>query len=180
MNPVFTVIHSRRLIIRPFAEADVTDRYVAWLNDPDTVRFSERRHFRHTARTCQAYLASVREKQDWFLAIVSNAGPTHVGNISVSFDTPNVTADMAIMIGDPEARGKGYGLDAWSVVLDQLLGPAGIRKVTAGTLSANEQMLAVARKSGMVEEGRQRRQYLLDGEEVDRVLFARFAVVNSR
>jgi RimJ/RimL family protein N-acetyltransferase len=174
MNPAFEPIRTPRLFIRPFAEGDVTDRYISWLNDPVTVRYSMQRHVTHTRETCRAYVVSMREKRDWFLAILREESPRHIGNISVAFDQPNLTADMAIVIGEPDARGMGYGFEAWLAVLDNLLGAAGIRKVTAGTMAANAPMLAVARKSQMIEEGRQRQQYLFHGEEVDRVLFARF------
>lgn len=171
----FQKIVTKRLSIRKFQEDDVTDRYVSWLNDPETVRYSEQRHTAHSYETSMNYLAHVRKVGDWFLAIIQNETDIHIGNITVAFDHPNGVADMAIMIGEPAVRGKGYGLEAWTAVIDQLLNGAGIRKVTAGTMSVNRPMLAIARRSGMIEEGKQRRQYLLGVTEVDRVLFARFA-----
>jgi RimJ/RimL family protein N-acetyltransferase len=50
-----------------------------------------------------------------------------------------------------------------------------MRKVTAGTMVVNEPMLRIMYTSGMVEEGRRRRQFLFDGTEIDAILVALFA-----
>jgi RimJ/RimL family protein N-acetyltransferase len=50
-----------------------------------------------------------------------------------------------------------------------------MRKVTAGTMAINEPMLRIMYASGMVEEGRRKRQFLVDGAEIDAVLVALFA-----
>ena len=67
----------------------------------------------------------------------------------------------------------GIGTRAWTLAIDWLLGLGGMRKVTAGTMAGNEAMLALMRKSGMIEEGRRRGQFLLDGRAVDGVLTAK-------
>ena len=170
------VLTTKRLVLRPFERSDLTDRYVSWLNDPQAVRHSEQRHRRHTRATCETYRNAMEERGDWFLAmLLRNRVPHHVGNLSVTFDRPNRTADLAILIGEADARGQGLGLEAWSAVLGDLLGRAAIRKVTAGTMAENEAMIALARRSGMAEEGRRPRHFLVDGREVDLVSFARYA-----
>lgn len=50
------------------------------------------------------------------------------------------------------------GTAAWRLAMDWLLGPAGMRNVTAGTIAENQSMLAVMRNVGMIEEGRRRAQ----------------------
>lgn len=164
-----------RLTLRPFERRELTERYVAWLNDPESVRYSEQRHHKHTLATCEAYYLSMQRSGNWFLAILHNDGtPVHVGNLSIVFDAPNATADMAILIGESAARGHGLGREAWQAVMEHLLMVKGIRKVTAGTMSSNAPMMAVACQCGMGEEGRRRRQFLFEDRTVDMVLFAKF------
>jgi len=172
-SPLLT---SARLSLIPFGPSHLTDRYVAWLNDPEVVRFSEQRHRRHTAETCQAYVASFAGTQNHLWAMVCvDPDLGHIGNISATVDGPNRATDIAILIGEKKAWGRNLGTDAWSTAQDWLLGAGGMRKTTAGTMSENLGMLAIMRKTGMIEEGRRRAQFLLDGREVDLVLSAKMS-----
>jgi RimJ/RimL family protein N-acetyltransferase len=96
----------------------------------------------------------------------------HVGMIGATVDRWNRTADLAIIL-EQSVWGRGIGTAAWTLALDWLLGRGGMRKVTAGMMAENKAMLALARKSGMVEESRRRGQFLLDGKPVDAVLTAK-------
>jgi len=162
--------------VLPFEERHLTARYVGWLNDPAVVRFSEQRHRRHTLESCRAYFESFRGSSDRFLAIeMEDARLGHVGNMTVAIDTANRVADLAIMIGEPRARGQGIATVAWRAVVRELLEGQALRKVTAGTMAANEPMLRLMKNSGMQLEGRRQRQFLCEGQEVDLVMGAIFA-----
>ncbi len=159
-----------------FTRDHLTQSYVDWLNDPEVVRFSEQRHHHHTLESCQTYFCSMQGSGDLFLAIEALTPPLgHIGNITVSHDPWNRSADIAIMIGDPRARARGLGQCVWSGLVDYLLGQGGLRRVTAGTMGCNRSMIALMEKSGMEIEATRRRAFVLDGEEVDLVLAARFA-----
>jgi RimJ/RimL family protein N-acetyltransferase len=171
-----SILSAARLDLRPFDVDFLTDRYIGWLNDKDTTRYSEQRHRRHTRETCHAYAASFADGPSFFWAIVAHDPALgHIGNMTATVNAPNRVADLAIMIGEASARGKGYGLEAWRCACRFLLGDGSMCKVTAGTMSTNEPMLRIMRASGMTEEGRRKRQFLVDGTEVDAVLAALFA-----
>jgi RimJ/RimL family protein N-acetyltransferase len=173
---VSSILSSKRLDLRPFELEFLTDRYVGWLNDKETTRYSEQRHHVHTLASCRAYAESFDGTPNFFWAIIAHdSALAHVGNMTATVDAPNRVADLAIMIGEPHARGQGYGLEAWKRACRFLLGEGGMRKVTAGTMANNEPMLRIMRRSGMVEEGRRKRQFLADDKEVDAVLAAMFA-----
>jgi RimJ/RimL family protein N-acetyltransferase len=170
-------LDTKRLTLVPFADAHLTERYVGWLNDPEVVRYSEQRHRRHTVESCRAFVRSFADGPSHLWAIVAkDKALGHIGNINSAVDAPNRVADVAILIGEKKAWGQGLGAEAWTAVVDYLLGPGGMRKVTAGTMAENEAMLKIMRKAGMIEEGLRRRQFILDGREVDIVLVALFAV----
>jgi RimJ/RimL family protein N-acetyltransferase len=57
---------------------------------------------------------------------------------------------------------------------DFLLRTAGLRKITAGTLSVNAPMLRLMDRVGMVPDGRRARHQLWEGQEVDIVHAALF------
>lgn len=167
---------TRRLALAPFTDEHLTEHYVDWLNDPEVVRYSEQRHRRHTIESCRQWAAGFDDGPSQLWAIMESAhGLGHIGNINTDVDEPNRTADIAILIGDKRSWGQGYGAEAWIAVVEYLLGPGGMRKVTAGTMADNRAMMAIMRRSGMAEEGRRRRQFLFEGREVDAILAARFA-----
>jgi len=165
-----------RLRLEPFAPEHLTAGYVAWLNDPGTMRFSENRHRRHTRESCAGYVQSFAGSPHHLWAILAvDRGPRHIGNINAYVDPPNRVADIGILIGERACHGQGFGGEAWAAVQDWLLTAAGMRKVTGGAMADNLAMVAVFRRSGMHEEGRRSRQFLRDGLEVDLVYYARFA-----
>jgi RimJ/RimL family protein N-acetyltransferase len=169
------VIETNRLRIVPFSEEHLTPRYVGWLNDPETVRFSQQRCCTHTLASCRDYMASFVDTPNYFWAIISrDPAQGHIGNMNAYVDTTHQVADVGILIGERSVWGCGYGTEAWIAVCDYLFRSADIRKITAGALAVNSAMAALARKAGMIEDGRRIRQYLFEGAETDVVHWALF------
>ncbi len=173
-------LETERLVLAPFSGVFLTERYVSWLNDSEVVRYSEQRHKHHTVESCRRFVDGFTGSNSHLWAVVSRDPTTgHVGNIHADVDAANRLADVAILIGERRVWGRGFGAEAWRAVCNWLLTTAGMRKVTAGTMSENAAMLGIMRKCGMVDDGRRRRQYLLDGREVDIVHMAIFAATDS-
>jgi RimJ/RimL family protein N-acetyltransferase len=166
---------TERCIIEAFAERHLTERYVGWLNDAETMRFSEQRHRHHDLESCRRYASSFTETPHYFAAIVAKDRTLgHIGNINAYVDVRNQVADLGILIGERSVWGLGYGTEAWRALSRFLLSDRGLRKITAGTLAINAGMLGIMRRCGMQEDGRRRRQYLCEGQEVDMVYGALF------
>jgi ribosomal-protein-alanine N-acetyltransferase len=155
-----------RLTLDPFTPDMASERYVSWLNDPAVVRYSEQRHRRHTRESCLAFVGSIDHERAHMWAISNGR---HIGNITAHRDLPNRTADVGILLGEPDEWGKGYGSEAWKAVCDWLLAN-GTRKVTAGTMEANRGMLRIFEKSGMTIEAVRPDYFLLDGKPTGMVL----------
>jgi [ribosomal protein S5]-alanine N-acetyltransferase len=169
------ILDTPQLRIIPFSGEHLTPRYVGWLNDPEVVRYSEQRHRVHTLETCRRYFESFTGTPHYFWAVLVKDSPRgHIGNLNAHIDPENRLADVGILIGERTAWRMGYGLEAWRAVCAYLLGEAGMRKVTAGAMAANAAMLQIMRNSGMMEDGRRARHYLLNGGEVDVVHVALF------
>ena len=166
-------IKTERLLVLPFGEEHLTERYVGWLNDKDVVRYSEQRHKAHTLESCLLYRESFDDSPGYFWAIEeTQIGLGHIGNITAQIDSNNSIADIGILLGEKDAWGQGYGFEAFSSVSDFLLLDVGIRKVTCGTTENNLPMLGIMKKMNMVPDGRRKRQYVLEGKEVDVVYMA--------
>lgn len=157
-----------RLRLEPFVREHLTDRYVSWLNDPLTMQFSEQRLREHTIQTCREYWESFSNSSNYFWAIVVQGhGLGHVGNMNAYVDEHNSVADVGILIGEARARGCGLAAEAWLGACDWLLRACGVRKVTAGTLAINKPMVALMKRTGMVDDGRRIRQCLWNGTAAD-------------
>jgi ribosomal-protein-alanine N-acetyltransferase len=171
------VLETQRLRLTPFTEADVTDRYVGWLNDSDVVRYSEQRHRRHDRKSCAEYFESMRNQ--YFCSIRLKGSDTHIGNISATVDSPNRTADLAILIGEKSAWGKGFGLEAWTAMMQYFLRRPAIRRVTGGCAANNAAMVAIMERAGMKHDFTRPRAFLIEGEEVDSVHYVAYSPVTA-
>lgn len=163
-----------KVLIRRFEREDITDDYISWLNDPVVTRLSNQRFRRHDRATSEAYLASFVGTPNLFLSIHDTERDTAVGTMTVYADPHHGTADVGILVGDRRARGKGLASDAWTRMVDWLIAQPEVRKVTAGTTTANAPMLALMRKSAMALEGARKAQEIVDREPVDVLYFGRF------
>lgn len=169
------VIETERLIIEPFGEKHLSERYVGWLNDPEVVRFSEQRFRTHTLESCLAYMNSFEGTPNYFWACVTREpNIEHIGNINAYVDTRNKVGDVGVLIGEKNYWGKGYGLEVFVAVTNYLFRENHVRKVTAGTVAANTGMVRIMEKAGMKEDGRRIRHVLLDGQEFDVIYAALF------
>jgi RimJ/RimL family protein N-acetyltransferase len=169
------VIKTKNLLIKPFSEKDITNRYIGWLNNHEIMRYSEQRYKTHTLETCKLYLHSFDNTPNLFWAIEETInGLGHIGNINAHIDTNNSIADIGILIGETDAQGCGYGYEVFKSVSAYLFENMGIRKITAGTVSVNLPMIKLMKKMKMKEDGVRKRHYLIEGMEVDIVYMALF------
>ena len=158
----------------PFCEGHLSESYVGWLNNPAVGRFSEQRHHRHSLDSCRAYVAGFACGPGLLWAIERASDGLHLGNVSAAVDTVNGIADIGILLGPSEARGRGYGLAAWSAALGYLAARRDLGKVTGGCLATNTAMVQIMKRSGMVPDGYRLAHYLWEGRRVDLLYRALF------
>lgn len=168
-----TTISTERLVLRPLQKA--SPKQVAWLRDPEVVRYSEQRHRNHTLSTQLRYVLSFSGRST-FWGIFRADGGDQIGNITATVDEPNNVADLGILIGEKEAWGKRYGMEAWGAVCGWLLHAdgAGVRKIEAGCMHVNEPMIKIIRKSNFQLEGERKNHFILNGAPITAALFGRF------
>jgi ribosomal-protein-alanine N-acetyltransferase len=167
-------VHGAKVWLQPFVQADITDRYLGWLNDPQVVRFSNQRFRKHDMANSRSYLASFDGTDNLFLSVRRADTGVAVGTLTVYVTRHHGTADVGILIGDTTVWGLGLGQDAWDTISNWLLQHANVRKITAGTLACNHGMLAVMKRSGMHYEATRMAQEIVAGQAEDIVYYARF------
>lgn len=168
------MIVTKNLILQRFTEGEISENYLAWLNDKELMKFSEQRHRSHTRETALAYFRSFNHSINFFLSIKTRENQDHIGNLTIYTDVNNRVCDIGILIGDSRYSGKGLGLEAWRAAIDYLFSQKICRKVTAGTMALNGPMIKIFKKSGMCWEGTRRKQFLVGEAEVDLLQYAIF------
>jgi len=162
-------IKTRRLVLVPHSPDLVTEEHVAWLSDPEIVRFSEQRHAKHDRYSQKVYVSDAEcDGPIWLIRLDGQ----DIGTIRATIDKPNQRADIGILIGRKDLHGKGYATEAWSAVMQWLFN-RGIRKIECGCMSVNLGMREVAIKCGMQIDGGRKGHFLLDGKPQDLVYYGK-------
>jgi diamine N-acetyltransferase len=79
------------------------------------------------------------------------------------------TAELGISIALPEFRGKGYGTEAVTLLVDYAFTAFGLRNIMLDTVSFNERAIAAYRKAGFKEIGRRRGSHRIGNRRYDTV-----------
>ena len=153
----------RRVTLVPFGPDRITDRYVAWLNDPAVNAYSRRKGMRTTADDAGRYLASLRADEH-VVAILTD--DEHVGNVKFGpIDWQNACADISILVGERMVWGRGIGAEAVYLVSRHLLTDVGLNRVHAD--SCNPAFLKLVDKLGWRIEGVLRERVRLENRFFD-------------
>ena len=165
------LIDGKDVALRPVTDADVTNDYVAWMNDPEVGVFLETRFTSHSVEDVRRYVKTQNESADAvFLAIVRRADRRHVGNLRIgAIDRHHHTATIALVIGDKSAWGQGLGSEAIALATKYAFSALGLRKLTARCYSTNRGSIRAFEKAGWRHEGRQVSQFESEGGRVDGV-----------
>lgn len=165
-------LSTSRLSLRPLTKA--TPRQIAWLIDPEVVKYSEQRHQAHTLKSQLRYVLSFGGRSHLWGIYLAATGD-HIGNLAAVHDVHNDVSDVGIMIGESRCWKLGMGREAWVGACAWLLDREGgnIRKLEAGCMRANEAMLKILRNTGFTEEGERKNHFLLEGAPTGMVLFGR-------
>lgn len=162
----------RRVRLRAFGAADISNAYIGWLNDPEVVRYSNQRFLRHNRSSCERYRASFAGTDNLFYSVQLSGRA--IGTLTAYRSVQHGTADIGILMGERSVWGQGLGLDAFKTLADWLASRPGMRKLTAGMLACNEGMVRVAERAGFEVEAVRRAQEVVQGRAVDMLYCARF------
>lgn len=152
IKPRFIAIHGEHVILSEFRELDITEEYIAWLNNPSVVKYSRQRFLKHTYESCLQYFNGFEGTEDVFIKINRKFDGLFVGTLTIYYEKSSGAADVGILIGCESVWGTGIGQNAWNTVLNWLLSQRPIQSVTAGAMSNNVAMIRIMENSGMVVE----------------------------
>ncbi|MEZ4569596.1 MAG: GNAT family protein [Thermomicrobiales bacterium] len=118
----------------------------------------------------QLYVILRVDQSDWqSFAIYENASWRHIG-ATLLIDIHHTDGpEFGIMIGEPDARGKGYGTEATALMLDHAFLALGLSNVMLRVYSYNLAGIHVYEKVGFRVMGIRRKSKLMGGKLWDTI-----------
>ena len=155
---------------------DLIPTYQRWMNDFDTIRTlalppgpmtleAETAWFERQAIANDPILFTIYERSP---PPPSGQGWRPIGNADLrNIDWRHRTAEFGIAIGEPTARGKGYGTEATRLMLDYAFTALGLNNVLLHVYEFNHAGRRAYEKAGFREFGRQREARWFGGRRWD-------------
>jgi RimJ/RimL family protein N-acetyltransferase len=151
---------------------DLVPTYLRWMNDFNTLR---------TLGVLPAPMLLEQEEQWYQRRVEANGNSVFftiyvcetgqaIGNTSLDVDRVNRAATFGILIGEPEARGKGYGTEATRLMLDYAFTALGLHHVMLNVYEYNLAGQRAYARAGFKEVGRLRQAHFMGGRQWDVVV----------
>lgn len=162
-------LKGERVHLRALEEKDLTDNYLQWLNDEEVCRFNSHAVFPNTESRMKAYFNALQgQDKNIVLATIHTDSKRHIGNVSLqNINWISRNAEFAILLGDREFWGGGYGEEAAKLIVNYGFQRLNLHRIYCGTLEGNNGMKKLAQKLKMVEEGRRREAIFKEGKYMD-------------
>ena len=145
------------------------EQYTKWINDPSVSDGLGNTSHLIGLEGEREYLA--RQDTGHQFAIVRREDDVLLGSCGIDSIQPvHRCASVGLFIGEEENRGRGYGGQALSLLLDYGFDTLNLHSVSLSVFSFNERAIACYRRTGFREAGRQRESYFVRGQFYDRII----------
>lgn len=148
-----------RVELRPLEKTDLP-LIQKWANDPQ-IRALTGETLPMNASQAEEYYERILHDASrvWFVIVVKSTGQV-IGETGLLRMFPAWrTTDLTIIIGEPDAQGRGYGGEAMDLLLDYAFGSLNFHRVSIGVVGFNENALRFYEQAGFRREGIQRDGY---------------------
>ncbi len=169
-------LETERFRLRSLEEADASERYLGWLEDPEVAQFLNARHDETSTESLRAFIRRHDNRRDFLLGIFARDGGLHIGNCSAQCNLTDRTARLGVLIGDRGywGRGRGAVAEARTAFLDFLFGPLGMEKAYGPVYARNIPAIFNYKLLGFGHEATLRSHVVCQGERMDVLIFAMF------
>jgi RimJ/RimL family protein N-acetyltransferase len=161
-----------KVYLRPVEKDDLA-HIRAWVNNPEVhALIGETRPM--SVSGADAFYDELQhdESRIWFI-IVEKASHRPIGECGLLRMTPTWrTTDLSIIISERDARGRGYGTEAITLLMDYAFGALNVHRIAIGVVGFNERALRFYEKIGFQREGIQREGYYWNQQYYDFVMMS--------
>lgn len=148
-----------RVHLRPVEPEDLPS-ICTWANDPE-IRGLTGEVLPMSSKRAADFLEKIHKEPDriWF-SVVLKEDNRLIGEAGLlRMFHPWKTTDLALIIGEKDCWGKGYGTEAIKLLLDYAFGYLSFHRVAVGVVGFNKRALQFYEKVGFKKEGIQRDGY---------------------
>lgn len=163
-DPILNVI-GNQVALGPL-QREHLPRYLCWINDFQTLRTLAARPGPMTLEQEAGWFERAASSEfSIIFTIYELATKRPIGNTMLrDVDYRHRTAEFAIMIGEPDCRGKGYGTEATQLMLDYAFTALGLHNVMLSVYEFNQAAKRAYEKAGFREAGRRRQAHWMGGK----------------
>lgn len=144
-----------------------------WANSPEIWHWLCGWHFPYSTLSTENYIKNINnnnQKYQNFAIDTKEFGLIGTTNL-VDIDWKNRNAISGIMIGEQNAQGKGYALDAIMAIMRYAFKELGLNRLDADMIAYNERSIDFyMRKCGWQLEGRKKDWFYRNGQYYDKVI----------
>lgn len=171
---VYFMLHGERITLRPIRSEDLPAMR-EWFRKRETAATWARHPVipdSHFESDLVGRFASF--DRDGHFAVDNEHGEV-IGRIDFDDLHPiDRTAELSILLGAADARGRGYGSDAMHTLIEHLFNDRQIERVWLSVIAFNTPAIRLYEKLGFAHEGALKQTVWLDGEWHDLLLMGMF------
>lgn len=142
-----------------------------WMNSLETTRFL-RMGVYHPEQEEKWFDNLMADSSTHYFTIYELSNMRPIGGVDLhEIDLRNRTAEVGIMIGEADARGKGYGTEATRLICDFGFNALGLHSIMLMTYAWNVAGQRAYEKAGFKEVGRRRESRWFNGKYWDDIFY---------
>lgn len=162
-------IDGERIFLEVLHPDSLSENYVAWMSDPEILRFLANPQATYSASDLKDFVAQMNQSDSNYLfGIFLKESGRHIGNIKIGNVHPiHKHADIGLIIGDKTLWGHGFATSAIRLAVDYAFDVLKLHKLFAGILEDNKGSLKAFLKAGFMEAGCYKKHYCMGGKYCD-------------
>jgi RimJ/RimL family protein N-acetyltransferase len=169
-------IFGERIMLREYKLEDL-QHIRKWVNNPEVVdNLSDIFLVPHSLAATEDFLNSVLKggrQNTYCFVIADKETEAYIGQIDlINIDWKNRAAEIGIVIGEGENRGKGIGSEAIHVLQEFVFNRLNMNRLQIKVHSNNTRAHRCYLKGGFKEEGRLRQSFYIHGEYFDMIILS--------
>ncbi len=170
-------IKTARLFIRLFQPQNITDKYLAALNDGRIMGLTESRHQQwNKEKAIKFILHANRLEKSILFGVNLVKGLKPIGNIRLfNFHRVHNRAELSFLFYDMDEWGKGYATESLKAVIKYAFEILKLHRIHADYYEVNSASARIFEKLGFSVEGIYKQHFWLNDNFIDSVRVAKIA-----
>ncbi len=169
--------YNKYIELKELNVSDVSKEYVEWLNDFETVKYTEQRYKKNSRKDIENYVKNIKLSKISFLYgiyLKNNNRDLHVGNIKLGpINFNHKSSYISYLIGNKSFKNQGIATQSIYLIINLAKKKFKLKKLFAGTYSINEASKRVLLKNKFKCEGKLRSSIVFKNKRYDSLIYGK-------